>query len=114
MEIGAFLHELRRFVAGGQQIFVGNKTINLLGDTVDFIQDQLLTKAKVVEAPDEINTDFLHDLDPSHFELQRSIMCRLCNVKFCIRFTFHLNATLVRPHVIVLNNLFLLFFGKFH
>lgn len=86
MEIGAFLHELRRFVADGQQIFVGNKTISLLDDAVDIIQDVLLTKAKIVEVPDEINTNFLQDLDPSHFELQRSIMCRLCNVNL---YTFY-------------------------
>lgn len=113
MEIGAFLHELRRFVADDQQIFVGNKTINLLDETVDFIQDLMGAKAKVVEVPNEANATFLHDLDPSHFQLQRNIMCRLCNVSFC-KLSFHLYAMFVRTRAIVLNDLLLLFVGIFH
>lgn len=89
MEIGAFLHNLRRFVAGRQQIFIGNKTIHLLDDTVTFIQDELITKAKVTVVPNETNTNFLQDLDSSHFELHRTIMCRLCNVN--INFSFVCN-----------------------
>lgn len=81
VEIGVFLHNLHRFVAFfDQQVSIGNKTIHLLDDTVTYIQDELLTKAKVIELPNETNTNFLQEMDPSHFELHRSIMCRLCNV----------------------------------
>lgn len=90
MEIGVFLHNLRRFVAvcGRQQISVGSKTIHLLDDTVTFIQDELITKAKVKEVANETNTNFLQEMDSSHFELQRTIMCRLCNVNNNFSFFF--------------------------
>lgn len=88
MEIGAFLYELRRFVADGKKIFVGNETIKLLADTVDIIQDQLLTKAEVIDLPNEINMKFLQELD-SDYKLYRTIMCRLCKVSHVFVYTLH-------------------------
>lgn len=81
MEIGVFLQNLRRFVAGQQKISIGNKTAGLLGETVIFLEE-LITKAKFIDVPNETNPNFLQDLDPVHFELQRSVMCLLCNVTF--------------------------------
>ena len=79
MKIGVFLYNLRRF-ADRQQVVVGNKTFDLLHDTVTFIHDEFIPKAKAIEVPNEENTDFIQDLDPTHFEIQQSIMCRLCKV----------------------------------
>lgn len=81
MEIGVFLQNLRRFVVDQQQISVGNKTLGLLDDAVTFIE-KIFAKAKVIDVQNETNPNFLQDLDPVHFELQRSVMCQLCNVTF--------------------------------
>lgn len=97
METGLFLHNLRRFVADGQQVSIGNKTIQLLNDTVTFIQGQIIDKAEVIEVPREQDASFLnYFFDPSHFELQQSIMCRLCNVNF-IYFAFEYGFRLTMP-----------------
>lgn len=79
VEIGQFLYNLRRF-ADCQQVSIGKKTLDLLFDTVTFIQDELIAKAEVVKVPDEVNTNFLQELNPSHFELRRHVICLLCNV----------------------------------
>lgn len=85
-KIGAFLHVLHRFAADGKadgsQISVGNQTISLLDKTLDSIQN-LLAKSQVMDVPNEVNTTFPQDLDPSLFDLQQSVECRLCNVSFC-------------------------------
>lgn len=82
VEIGAFLQNLRRYVSGSQQVSIGNKTVELLLDTVTFIEGQLIGKADIIDVLNETNPNFLQDLDPSHFDLQRSFMCRLCNVSY--------------------------------
>lgn len=81
MEIGQFLYNLRQYVAC-HPISIGEKTLELLLDTVSFIDDELIKKANVQKVPDEMNTNFLQELDSSHFELRRSALCLLCNVNF--------------------------------
>lgn len=81
VEIGQFLYNLRRFAdrPDRHQIVIGKNTIDLLLDTVSFIEE-LIANAELVEVPNEMNTDFLQELDSSHLELRRNAMCLLCDV----------------------------------
>lgn len=64
---------------------IGNKTLRLLDETVSFMQD-VIGKAAIIEVPNETTGNFLLELDPSHFEMRRNIMCQLCDVNFSLAY----------------------------
>lgn len=85
-EIVVFLQNLRKFAADqqvaipDQKVVIGKRTVDLLYEIVSFIEEELMKKSDVIDVANEINPSFLNDLDQSHFELHRNIVCRLCNV----------------------------------
>lgn len=79
VELGVFLHNLRSLTAD-ENGKLGNKTVELLMEIVDYI-DELVAKRLTVDVPNEANVDFLKVLNTRHFELRQSIMCRLCIVR---------------------------------
>lgn len=80
IEIGVFLRRLRLY-SKQKSIKINEKTVELLVDTVDWI-DKLIGNSEMISNTDHDNVNFLFDLNEQQFDLRQYIMCRLCVVSY--------------------------------
>lgn len=84
IEIGVFLRQLRSY-SEQEMVKINDTTMELLLDAVDTI-DKLIAISTNVPNTDQKNVNFLFGLNGQQFDLRQYIMCRLCAVRFRLRF----------------------------
>lgn len=92
VEIAIFLRAIRGHINNSGST-INNKTQELLGELVSSIDD-LAHNAKVINVPNNIDVDFLNDLDDRYYGLRQNIICRLCLVSMICQWNIPRNCTI--------------------